>query len=62
MLNKCLGVKNNETKILGITWDKLKDKFSVDICKDSVEITKRGILSFLAGIFESLGLFSALLR
>ena len=43
-----LGVKTNETKLLGLPWDKVKDTLTVTFSGDSHEATKRDVLrSFL---------------
>ena len=52
-----LGVKPNETKILGMHCDKNRDVISVSIPEKTVE-TKRGILRFLASIFDPLAIVS----
>ena len=52
------GVENNETKILGLTWEKVNDNIGIMISKGEVEMTKRGVLRFLASIFDPLGIYS----
>ena len=52
-----LGVKPNETKLLGMHWDKNRDVVSVSIPRKKDD-TKRGILRFLASIFDPLGIIS----
>ena len=47
---------HRETKILGIAWDKMNDTLSVKIPEIEVAETKRGILRFLAAIYDPLGL------
>ena len=43
-----LEVKTNETKLLGLPWDKVKDTLAVTFSGDSHEATKRDVLrSFL---------------
>ena len=52
-----LGVKNDETKLLGMKWNKSTDQLAVvfpDV--ESKEDTKRTVLSKLASIFDPLGL------
>ena len=52
-----LGVKNDETKLLGMKWNKSTDQLAVvfpDV--ESKEDTKRTFLSKLASIFDPLGL------
>ena len=53
-----LGVKANETKMLGLTWNKESDTLRVTFPQEKADITKRGILRFLASIFDPLGLVS----
>ena len=52
-----LRVKLNETKILGMHWDKNKDVIRVSVPEKTDE-TKRGRLRFLASIFDHLGIVS----
>ena len=52
-----LGVKPNETKMLGMHWGKSKDVISVSV-PEKTDKTKRGILRFLASIFDPLGIIS----
>lgn len=56
-----LGVKENESKILGSAWNKKDDTLAVNIQELNVEETKRGILKFLASIFDPLGFASPVL-
>lgn len=51
-----LGVKQHETKILGLTWNKKSDTVSVSFPQFEVEPTKRGILQKLASCYDPLGL------
>ena len=53
-----LGVKSGETKMLGIKWDKKKDKFNIEIPPPIQKITKRNILQKLASIYDVLGFIS----
>jgi len=39
-----LGVKEGETKMLGLPWNKMEDLITVTFPKEPVDITKRGIL------------------
>ena len=39
---------SNETKILGVPWNKLTDKLSISIPKFQQTVTKRNILSYVA--------------
>ena len=56
-----LGVKPNESKMLGLKWDKVQDTLTVNFPR-SVDrndtVTKRGILRNLAKIYDPLGLVS----
>ena len=58
-----MGTKANETKILGIPWNKRRDELSINFSKclerqnDEV-LTKRKMLSAINGIFDPLGLAS----
>ncbi len=53
-----LGVQNNETKLLGLSWNKSDDTLSVSFPKKPVDTTKREILRFLASIYDPLGIVS----
>lgn len=50
----------NPSKILGITWDKRDDTLEVQVPEpsDNQLLTKRGILSHLASIYDPLGMIS----
>ena len=53
--------QDNETKILGIAWDKDKDNMSINfksIDMTGNKVSKRKILSYVHGIFDILGLIS----
>ena len=56
-----LGVDRNETKILGLTWNKTADTLDVTFPKLEVDPTKRGILQKLASCYDPLGLVSPIL-
>ena len=56
-----LGTKANETKILGLNWDKLRDTLRVEITTKNQRLTKRNILKTLASICDSLGFISPVL-
>ena len=43
---------SNETKILGVTWNKLTDKLSISIPKFQQTVTKRNILSYAASTYD----------
>ena len=51
-----LGARSSETKLLGLSWDKVGDTLSVSFPKDQAPLTKRGILSKLAKVYDPLGL------
>ena len=53
-----LGTKANETKILGLNWDKQRDTFRVEIPTENQPLTKRNVLKTLASIYHSLGFIS----
>lgn len=55
-----LGVKQTESKILGTSWNKTSDTFSVLTGSRSESSTKRSILSRLAQIYDPLGIASPL--
>ena len=55
-----LGVKEGETKLLGLTWNKDDDKIQVTILSETTSCTKRGILGKLARVYDPLGLVSPL--
>ena len=57
-----MGTKSDETKILGIPWQKRKDELAISFSKcierrkDGL-LTKRKMLSTINGIFDPLGIF-----
>ena len=53
-----LRVQRNESKLLGLPWDKTSDTLTVIFPSESSSTTKRGILSKLARIYDPLGLAS----
>ena len=53
-----LGVKDDETKLLGLKWNKSQDTLKVTFPEITAENTKRGILRYLASIFDPLGFVS----
>ena len=55
-----LRVKERETKLLGLTWNKDDGKIQVTIPRETTSCTKRGILGKLARIYDPLGLVSPL--
>lgn len=52
------GVQNNETKLLGLPWNKRSDTISIPFPHGTPSTTKRGILSKLARVYDPLGLTS----
>ena len=56
-----LGVRQNETKILGVLWDKATDQIGVTFSYLNVEPTKRGILQKLASCYNPAGLATLIL-
>ena len=55
-----LNVKHEETKMLGLKWDKQQDTLAVVIPTEESAPTKRGILGKLARIYDPLGTISPL--
>ena len=53
-----LGVKLNETKMLGLPWNKDEDALAVEILSEVKKLTKRTILLKLASIYDRLGIIS----
>jgi hypothetical protein len=47
-----LGVKANESKILGLPWDKAKNTLTVVYPQEYGDVTKRGILTSLAKMYD----------
>ena len=56
-----LGDGQNETKILGVLWDKATDQIVVTFSYLNVEPTKRGILQKLASCYDPAGLAALIL-
>ena len=50
-----LGVKYDETRLLGLKWNKANDTMKVEFSGKRVETTKRGVLRYLTVIFYPLG-------
>ena len=50
-----LQASSNETKIVGVPWNKLTDKLSISIPKFQQIVTKRNILSYVTSIYDPLG-------
>lgn len=55
-----LNVKPNESKMLGLKWDKQQDTLAVVIPEEETPPTKRGILGKMAKIYDPLGLIAPL--
>ena len=53
-----LGVKEGESKMLGLLWDKTEDTLAVTFPEEPTDVTKRGILRFLASVYDPLGVAS----
>ena len=49
---------SNETKTLGVPWNILTDKLSIPIPKFQQTLTKRNILSYVASMYDPLGIIS----
>ena len=50
--------ETSESKILGVSWDKVKDTFGVNFQVPDQPATKRGMLKFLASIYDPVGIIS----
>ena len=53
-----LGVNQDETAILGVKWNKSDDQFKICFPEKDTEVTKRGIVQYLASIYDPLGIGS----
>lgn len=53
-----LGVKEGESKLLGLGWNKIQDTLEVTFAPPLTQLTKRGVLGKLARIYDPLGLAS----
>ena len=51
-------IKSNDTKMLGLSWNKGKDTLSITFLEEKAQTTKRGILRFMASIYDPLGFAS----
>ena len=56
-----LGVKGDEAKILGLTWNKSVDTFMVTWVPPSKDVTNRQVLHVLASTFDPIGITSPLI-
>ena len=52
------GGVEDETTILGLSWEKVTDCLAVKISKGEIVMTKHGVLRFLASIFDPTGIYS----
>ena len=52
------GAKSSEGKLLGVAWERDQDVISVIFQTTQTRVTKRGVLSHLAKIYDPLGLAS----
>ena len=53
-----MNVQQDETTILGLFWDKSKNVLGVRFTEKEIVCTKRGILQYLASMYDPLGLVS----
>ena len=53
-----LRTEASESKILGVSWNKVKDTFGVNFHVPDQPTTKKGILKFLASIYDLVGIIS----
>ena len=53
--------KDNGSKLLGLKWNKVEDSLQVDFPSTPAVLTKRGILAYLAKVYDPLGLLSPML-
>ena len=53
-----LGTRLNESKILGLPWDKVHDSIGPAVLSREVKVTKRGLLQTLAAVYDQLGFIS----
>ena len=54
-VKQLLGVKEGESKMLGLLWNKIEDEIAVVFPEEPDDITKRGTLRFLDGVYDPLG-------
>ena len=52
---------DNQCKLLGMKWNKLKDVLQVDLPTVPEALTKRGVLAYLAKVYDPLGVISPML-
>ncbi len=53
-----LGVKKEETKLLGLIWNKTEDTIGVDFPEKQDNMTKRSVLQNIASVYDPLGIVS----
>ncbi|CAB4022405.1 Hypothetical predicted protein, partial [Paramuricea clavata] len=53
--------KENECKLLGLKWNKIEDTLQVDFPTVPAVLTKRGVLAYLAKVYDPLGLTSPMM-
>jgi hypothetical protein len=53
--------KENECKLLGLKWNKIEDTLQVDFPTVPAVLTKRGVLTYLAKVYDPLGLISPMM-
>lgn len=54
-VKQLLGVKEGESKMLGLLWNKIEDEIAVVFLEEPDDIIKGGILRFLNGVYDPLG-------
>ena len=50
--------KQDEIKMLGLPWNKREDLITITFPEEPVDVAKRGILQFLAAVYDPLGIAS----
>ena len=56
-----VGTTSDETKLLGLAWDKRSDHFAISFPEMPKRVTKRTVLSGLASVYDPLGIVSPVL-
>ena len=56
-----LAVRPEETKLLGLHWNKISDTIAVSFPTKLGDVTKRGVLQTLASIYDPLGIVSPII-
>ena len=59
-LKQQLGAQPNESKVLGLAWDKRLDTLAVTFLQNDTPSTKREVLRSLANVYDPLGLATPL--